>query len=466
MAQSTAPRLRLQFFRLRRRPVAQPELALDTILPEAMVRRALSEEGASWRCVFYTPWLTFWAFFWQALSPDHSCRAAVKRIAAWLGRRGQRIDDEDTGPYCKARARLPESVPFRLMRSLGRQLHGQAPAEWLWCGRRVKVVDGTTVSMPDTQANQQEYPQSPSQKPGLGFPIARLVVVFCLATGAALEAAIGQYQGKQTGENALFRRTWEGLSAGDVSLGDRYYGSYFDIALLKRRGADSVCRLHQLRVTDYRRGRRTGREDHVVSWAKPDRPEWMDKATYESLPGEMEVRVVRVHVAVRGFRTRVLDLVTTLLDADIYRKKDLADLYRRRWEAELHLRSIKVVLGLDVLRCKAPEMVRKELWMGLLGYNAIRASMAEAALAHGRAPRRVSFKGALQTVLAFAEALREGTPPRRRWLWGVLLESIARDEVGHRPDRVEPRAVKRRPKPYPLLMVPRQEAKEALLNAG
>ena len=176
--------------------------------------------------------------------------------------------------------------------------------------------------------------------------------------------------------------------------------------------------------------------------------------------------MVRVHVDRRGFRTRVLDLVTTLLDADIYTKKDLASLYRRRWEAELHLRSIKVVLELDVLRCKTPELVRKEIWMGLLGYNVIRAVMAEAAGAHGRMPHRVSFKGALQTVLAHAEALREGTPGQRRWLWRIVLESVADDEVGHRPDRVEPRARKRRPKPYPLLMVPRKEAKEALLNAG
>lgn len=467
MAQSTAPKLRCRIFRFRHRPSAQPELGLDTILPEATVRQVLREEGADWRRVLYTPWLTFWAFFWQVLSPDRSCRAALKRIAAGMARRGETIDDEDTAPYCKARARLPESVPFRLMRALGHRLHDQAPREWLWCGRRVKVVDGTTVSMPDTQANQAEYPQSPSQRPGLGFPIARVVAVFCLATGAVLEVAIGKYQGKQTGENALFRRTWEGgLSAGDVSLGDRYYGSYFDLALLKRRGVDSVCRLHQRRKSDFRRGRRLGKEDHVETWARPDRPGWMDESTYEEVPEAMEVRVVRVRVAVRGFRTRVLDLVTTLLDADLYTKKGLGDLYRRRWEAELHLRSIKVVLGLDVLRCQTPGMVRKELWMGLLGYNAIRASMAAAAEAHDRVPHRVSFKGALQTVLAFAEALREATPARRRWLWGVVLESIARDEVGDRPDRVEPRARKRRPKPYPLLMVPRDEAKEALLNAS
>jgi Transposase DDE domain len=466
MSQSTAPRLRAQFLRLRRHAADQPGLGLDSVLPEATVQQVLREEGAGWKRVTYTPWLTFWAFFWQALSPDRSCRAALKRIAAWMGRHGQELDDEDTGPYCKARGRLPESVPFRLMRSLGHRLHDEAPAEWLWCGRHVKVVDGTTVSMPDTVANQGEYPQSPSQKPGLGFPIARLVVVFCLATGCVLEAAIGKYQGKQTGENALFRRTWEGLGAGDVSLGDRYYGSYFDMALLKRRGVDSVCRLHQLRATDFRRGRRLAREDHVVSWSKPGRPEWMDEATYESLPGEMEVRVVRVHVAARGFRTRVLDVVTTLLDADAYTKKDLADLYRRRWEAELHLRSVKVVLGLDVLRCQTPGLVRKEIWMGLLGYNVIRALMTAGCREHGRAPHRVSFKGALQTLLAFAEGLREGTSERRRSLWGLMLRAVAADGVGHRPDRVEPRAVKRRPKPHPLLMVPRDEAKEALLNAA
>lgn len=467
MSQSTAPKLRAQSLRLRRQAAGQPALGLDDVLPEATVQQVLREEGANWKRVTYTPWLTFWAFFWQVLGPDRSCRAAVKRIAAWLGRHGQALDDEDTGPYCKARGRLPESVPFRLMRALGHRLHDEAPEEWLWCGRRVKVVDGTTVSMPDTAANQAEYPQSPSQRPGLGFPIARLVIVFCLATGCALEAAIGKYQGKQTGENALFRRTWEGgLSAGDVSLGDRYYGSYFDIALLQRRGVDSVCRLHQLRVNDFRRGRRLGREDHVVTWSKPARPEWMDKETYESLPGQMEVRIVRVHVAARGFRTRVLDVVTTLLDAEIYTKKDIAALYRRRWEAELHLRSIKVVLGLDVLRCQAPAMVRKELWMGLLGYNVIRAVMAAGCKAHAGAPHRVSFKGALQTLLAFAEGLREGTRERRRFLWGLMLRAVAADGVGHRPDRVEPRAVKRRPKPYPLLMVPRDEAREALLNAG
>jgi hypothetical protein len=353
------------------------------------------------------------------------------------------------------------------MRHVGRTVHQAASAAWLWCGRRVKVVDGSTVSMPDTRANQTEYPQNPTQRPGLGFPIARLVVIFCLATGVVLEAAIGKYQGKKTGENTLFRRLWdEVLEPDDVVLGDRYYCSYFDIALLKLRGIDSVFRLHQRRRSDFRRGRRLGREDHVVTWRRPARPEWMDEATYEQIPETMEVRELRVRVARKGFRTETLVLVTTLLDSKIYTKRDLASLYRLRWHAELDLRAIKVVLGMDVLRCKTPAMVRKEIWMTLLGYNAIRALMMKAAETFGRDPRRLSYKGALQSLLAFAGGLRQSTGPQRQWLWGVMLLGIANDEVGDRPDRVEPRARKRRPKPYPLLTKPRKEARKLLLKAS
>jgi Transposase DDE domain len=464
MAHSTTPRLRFQIHRLRQQPPPQPELGLDGILPEATVRQVLPEEGATWKQILYTPWLTFWAFFWQTLSPDHSCRAALKRIAAWMGRRGQTIDD-DTSPYCKARARLPESALHRLMQSLGRTTH-QAAAAWRWRGRRVKVVDGSTVTMPDTPANQQAYPQPGSQKPGVGFPIARIVVVFCLATGVVLEATLGKCQGKRTGENTLFRRLWDELEPEDIVLGDRYYCSYFDIAMLKRRGVDSVFRLHQRRPCDFRRGRRLGKEDQIVTWVRPSRPDWMDEATYAQIPETMEVRQVRIPVGAPGFRTRIIEIATTLLDPGEYTKAELGTLFRQRWQAELDLRSIKVVLGMDQLRCQTPEMVRKEVWMTLLGYNVIRALMVKAAQEHQRDPRRLSFKGALQTLVEFAPGLREGTAQERGGLRTILLRSIAGDEVGDRPDRVEPRARKRRPKPYPLLTKPRQQAKAALLRAG
>jgi hypothetical protein len=466
MAQSTTPRLRFQAHRLRTQPPPHPQLGLEGVLPEATVKQILKEEGATWKTIFSTPWLTFWAFFWQVLSPDRSCRAALKRIVAWMALRGQSLDDEDTGPYCKARARLPESALRRLMRTLGQELHRAAPEDWRWCGRRVKGVDGSTAIMPDTPANQNAYPQSRSQKPGLGFPIARFVVLFCLATGAALEMAIGPYQGKRTGENTLFRSLWDELEPEDVVLGDRYYCSDFDLAMLKQRGVDSVFRLHQRRPCDFRRGRRLGQEDQLVTWYRPQRPDWMDEETYNQIPATMEIRQVRIHVGKPGFRTRVLELATTLLDHEMYTKSNLAALYRRRWMLELDLRSIKIVLGMDMLRCKTPEMVRKEMWMTMLGYNVIRALMVAASQEHGRDPRQVSFKGALQTVQEFAVGLREGTPQQRRWLWTILLSSIAGDAVGDRPDRVEPRARKRRPKQYPLLTKPRRQAQAALRKAG
>jgi hypothetical protein len=466
VAQSTTSRLRSQLHRLQNPTAPQPELGLEDVLPKATIIQILKEEEGIWKSILYTPWVTFWTFFWQMLSPDRSCRSALKRLAAWMGLHGQKLDDEDTSPYCKARARLPESALRRLMRWLGAKSHKGASADWRWRGRRVKVVDGSTTIMADTAANQRAYPQSRSQKPGLGFPITRLVVIFCLATGSVLEVALGQYKGKQTGENALFRSLWDTLEPEDVVLGDRYYCSYFDIALLKQRGVDGVFRLHQRRPCDFGLGRRLGQEDQIVTWIRPQRPDWMNEDTYNTVSETMEVRLVRIHVGRPGFRTQVLDLATTLLDPDMYTKSDLALLFRQRWHAELDLRSIKVVMGMDLLRCKTPEMVRKEIWMTLLGYNVIRALMVEAGREHGSDPRRVSFKGALQTLQEFAVGLRTGSPAQRRCLWAILLISIASDEVGHRPDRFEPRARKRRPKPYPLLTKPRRQAKAALLNAS
>jgi hypothetical protein len=289
MAHAPTPRLRAQVHRLGNPKAPQPELGLEAVLPKATIERVLTEEGGRWKAILYTPWVTFWTFFWQRLSADRSCRAALKRLAAWMATRGRKLNGEDTGPYCKARARLPESALHRLMRQLGAQTHREAAPAWLWCHRRVKMVDGSTAIMADTVANQKAYPQLSSQKPGLGFPIARFVVLFCLATGSVLEAAIGQYQGKQTGENALFRSLWDGLEPGDVVLGDRYFGSYFDIMLLKRRGVDSVFRLHQRRKCDFRRGRRLGQEDQIVRWDRPARPDWMDEATYDRVDATMEV---------------------------------------------------------------------------------------------------------------------------------------------------------------------------------
>jgi hypothetical protein len=372
------------------------------------------------------------------------------RLSAWRTTQGLSPCSTETGGYCIARNALPEAACRELACRTGREVETQAPAEWLWHGRSVRIVDGSTFTMPDTPENQAEYPQAKTQRPGCGLPIARIVVVFSLAVGTVLEAAIGPYAGKQTGENSLFRTLHDALAAGDVVLADRYFSGWFDIALLHQRGVDVVVRKHQLRSTDFRAGARLGADDHVVSVSKPPRPAWMSPASYETLPEELAMREVRVRVKQRGFRTKSLIVVTTLLDAQEYSADEIARLYRRRWQAELHLRTLKVVLQMDHLRCKTPHRVRNEAFMHLAAYNLVRRAMTLAALEAGRQPWQISFKAALQALDNYLPLLTAAMPIDAGCR--ALLNGIAAYCVGHRPDRVEPRRIKRRPKPHDLLM--------------
>ena len=309
----------------------------------------------------FTPLVTLCTFLSQIHSDDPSCRAAVARLNATRVAHGLPPGSPLTGGYCKARQRLPESLLQRLLVLSGQRLKQQVPAAWHWHGRAVKIVDGSAVSMPDTEENQQAYPQPGSQAPGVGFPVARIVVVLSLACGAVFGAALGRLRGKQTSENILFHTLHTHLEWGDVVLADRYYCSYWEITLLGQRGVDVVMRLHQRRQVDFQHGQRLSREDHVVTWSKPLCPAWMDEITYAGLPDTIEMRELRSQVIQPGFRTRVVLVATTLLDAHAFTKEDLAALYRARWHAELDLRSIKQTLKMDVLRCKTPAMVQKEI---------------------------------------------------------------------------------------------------------
>jgi hypothetical protein len=441
-------------------------LPFDGILDAGMVNQALLAEGVSFHERIYTPLVTLSLFLSQVIDPDHSCRAAVARLIVWLAVNQRKPCEPDTSSYCEARLRLSEAVIVRLVRETARRTDGRASEAWLWKGRSVTLVDGTTASMPDSSANQKEYPQSNTQGIGLGFPLVRMVALISLATGVVRDLALGPYRGKETGETALFRTLWGGLDSGEIVLGDRVFGSYFGIARLSERGVDGLFRMHQRRKFDFRRGRRLGVLDHVVSWSRPARPDWMDEATYAQIPGELKVRELRVTVDQPGFRVNELVLVTTLLDAEAYGKHEIAQLFLQRWNIELDFRSIKDVLKMDVLRCKTPEMVRKEIGMHLLAYNLIRGVMRDAAEAHDKVPRQLSFKGALQTMAAFQDALRWATAIHRVVLVGEMLKAISSHEVGDRFGRVEPRANKRRPKPQRFLMEPRRQARKALLVAG
>jgi hypothetical protein len=327
----------------------------------------------------------------------------------------------------------------------------------------VKIGDGTTLLTPDTDANQAAWPQQRAQKPGLGFPILRTVVLLSLATAALCGLAIGPYRGKGTGEPALLRELLDRFQPGDVFLGDCVYCSYMMLALLLARGVDVVTRQHQARRTDFRCGQRLGKGDHIVVWKRPTRPEWMDEETYATVPATLTVREVQVRVAVPGFRVRELVVVTTLIDAERYPQEEIARLFRLRWHVELDLRNIKTSLRLDDLRGKTPEMVRREIWVHWLAHNLIRKVMAQAALRHERLPRELSFVSGLAAVAGAWElaSVADGSILSRHAQ--AQHRSIAASRAGHRPNRVEPRAVKRRPKPHRLLTRPRAEARAMLI---
>ncbi len=284
--------------------------------------------------------------------------------------------------------------------------------------------------------------------------------------GTVLDAAFGRYKGKETGETALFRSLHDQLDEGDVLLADRYFCSFFEIALLRERRVDVVMRLHQRRRADFRRGRRLGKYDHIVTWRKPARPDWLDEATYSRLPQTLTLREVRVHAPTKKVRSRVITAVATLLDAEEFSKAELADLYRMRWHAELDLRALTQTLQMDVLRGKTPEIIRKEIWAHFLVYNLVRKVMAQAAATQRCDPRTLSFKGALQTLNAFAMPLLTCSARSLPDVVRQLLTAIANHRVGDRPDRIEPRAWKRRPKPYRLLTRPRAQARKLELKGN
>jgi hypothetical protein len=464
MDKYTQGRLTSQVRRCRRHVLEDQDLCFTKLLPQEQVEAALERHQVRYRERRYTPRLTLWTFLYQVLASDQSCRAAVARLLAFLCVGGEDPGSAKTDPYCKARERLPEKLLADLARQSGGELQRDVPPSNLLGGRPIKIADGTTVSMPDTPANQKAYPQQRGQKPGLGFPILRLVGLIGLSSGAVLDVAMGPYRGKQTGETALLRQLLDRLEAGDILLTDAIFSNYWTIALLRERGVDLLGRLGGKRRVDFRQGQRLGRHDHIVAWHKPARPSWMSPKLYRSLPETLSVRETRVEVSQKGFRCRHLLLVTTLLEAQVYPREELATAFRCRWHAELDLRSIKHVMQMDVLRCKSPAMVRKEIWMHLLAYNLIRKLMAQAAAMVDISPRDVSFTGTLQTLVAFAAA-GWSCPSRRNELYAAVLRAVATHRVNDRPDRVEPRAVKRRPKKQVYLTEPRPIAKARLFNA-
>ena len=427
-------------------------------LSETSILDALNEHGFKYRDRVFGPVTTIWGFLSQVLSDDHSCRDAVSGSsptgppAAW---RCVRPTPPATATPAPA---SPPAVLRRLAKRTAQQLQAGLPDGWKWNGRNVFIADGSHVSMPDTPENQAVYPQPVVQQPGIGFPLARVAVLLSLATGACHDLAIAPYAGKGTGETTLLRRMYDSLWPGDVVLADALFDNYFLACELRQLGIELVARVQAERV-----GSRTveSRPDgDVILWQRPNKPRGMTGEQYRRYPKSLLMRQVTVDARDKNNRAERFKVVTTILDASIDGGQ-IGDLYERRWEGEVDIRSIKSVMQMDVLRCKTPEMVHKEIWAHLLAYNLLRTAMAVAAGENGIEPRQVSFKGAKQAVTAFAPKIEAARPKDRPALIDAMLAVIAYHRVGNRPGRWEPRARKRRPKPGKRLGQPRRVAKLA-----
>ena len=450
---------------LKSEPFHQSEFVRGYLSQEDLTAAAAAAKY-QWRERVWTPVQTLWTFLLQVLHPGWACREAVAHVLAQHEAAGTSLNaSPDPSAYSQGRKRLPLALFRYGLRKVGETLEAQVGEDFRWCGRRVWIVDGSSCSMPDTPELQKAFGQPDRQKQGCGFPVARLVAMFCWASGAILDVAIGAYR---SNELRLWRQLWDQLKTKDVVLGDRFYGSYADLAQLNTRNCDGVFRLRgsRARAMDFRRGQRLGRKDRLFTWSRPPQgSRTLSPEEFALLPATLKVRVLRFDTRIKGFRRRRILVVTTLLDPQAFSLEQIAALYGDRWTVELRLRDLKTTLQMEILHGQSEDIVRKEIYLHFLAYNLIRALMGQAAQDHGRPWHRLRFAGTLQQFPAVAPylCLFAGTSQATR-LYELLLLWIARDRVPDRPHRVEPRALKRRPKPYDLLTRPRNEMRKALLR--
>jgi hypothetical protein len=438
-------------------------LPFKQLLPESVIEQAIGELKIKYKRRLFDPIVTLWAFLSQVLDTDKSCHNAVSKIIAYLAGEGVELPSTDPSGYCQARARLPEKLLEKLFGKAAQSLSEKVATEHLWCGRNVLIIDGSTVSMPDTVENQKEYPQPSSQKPGCGFPIAKIGVIFSLMTGAAIALCIDVMN---THDIKLARNLYSFLKPNDVLVGDRAFCAYADMFAIKKLDCDAVFRKHQSRTTTMRKGKIVGDCDKVVTWYKPKScPKGLSKDEFDALPPSITVREIYYYILIPGFRTDRVSLITTLLDKTTYSSLEVVRLYGQRWNVELDLRHLKSTLGMDVLRCKSPSMVRKEIYVYLLAYNLLRSLMWSAGTIYSTPPLRLSLQATRHHLMNFLPKLEAADFKNRLLLYRTLLKVIVHKPVTERPGRSEPRVTKRRPKAYPFMTKPRHKLRQQLQTA-
>ena len=442
---------------LRQTTLSQLQEHLRDLLPVPLL--SAEDEGLNSRDRIYSLRLTCECFLWQMLKPRTSCREVVRQVQALFRLHGRGYVEEGDSAYVQARHRLPRQRLEKVLVATAQAADPRVGSIGQLQGRPVKVADGSTTQLPDTAENQKRYPQPASQKKGCGFPVMKLVALFSLSSGAILNVILGSLRHHDL---RLLRGLWEQLKKGDILLGDRAFGEYTTLAGLPTQGVDVVARLHHRRKVDFRKARRLGPGDGLFVWTKGcQQSQILSASEWALLPAQITVRIVRFTATIRGFRSRRITLVTTLLDPKLYPAQELIGLYARRWRLELCFRDLKTTMGMEQLRCKSPDMAEKELLAYLIAHNLIRCVIAQAVALHQVDLERVSFKGSVDALRQYSDAIAQARNRKmRRQLWEDLLLNLARDLVPNRPNRTEPRAVKRRPKPYPLLNKPRRKFKD------
>lgn len=403
----------------------------------------------------------FWSWLAQILEGNASCTKALALLQTWCHSQGLPVPSSDTSSYCKGRLRLCDVFLGRVAARLGEVLDRGVRDSDRWNGMVLKAIDGSSVKLTDTDANQEAFPQPSTQKKGCGFPVMSIAGLINLSHGG--------WQAMTTGSGTehdltLARLMLDHLSEGDLLLGDRAYCSYAFIAAVRERGAHVVMRLHQQReaALDWKNGRRISRYERIVTWKRPyfaSVKAVMTRDEWEALPETMEVRLIRLDFEDRAGKRRKMTVVTTLTDHVRHDGVELHALYARRWEIELRLRDIKTTLGFEMIRARTPAMARKTLLMIRIAYNLMRVLMQRAAREAGEEVGAISFKESLDLATSIHESFRSvaGRPRKRMSHMRFLTGAMAARRIDPRPGRREPRAVKRRPKPYAMLTAPRHE---------
>lgn len=450
---------RKDFQAVRDRFARDSGLPFGRILSREYVLSVLESEGHKYRNRLFCPLVILWGWLSQCLSQDKSLNEVVSRVVANRVASGLPTCSASSAAYSKARSRFPEAVMVRMAKEVGRKVHNSASDAWKWRDREVFLADGTGFTMPDTPENQLAWPQSNKSPAGLGFPIMRAVALISLATGAVIDMAFGKYKGKGQGELGLLASMLGSLSRGNVLVADRYYPSYATVAALQKAGIDLVSISHHARHVDFSEGESLGPNDHIVEWQKQEKRGRFGKEEYRDLPETIRVREFAIEIENREGQKEQIIIVTTMTDPTIS-QQEISDLYWRRWSVELDIRSIKHSLHMDVLRCKTPEMVRKEIWCHMLAYNLLRGTMVETAKRHDVLPRELSVKGTMQAIESFTPAMMAVNGSDE--LYNAMLTTVSAHRVGNRPGRQEPRFKKRRPAWNLYMTIPRHQLRRRL----